>query len=150
MSSSDPVTKLTAHQIEMIQAMFEWPFIYRINVDERVAKKAVELARDFGLKPADSVHAAAAILKKVSALQRWDRDFDKVKHLIPVEEPKQISDQQVIADFKRLGPAPEDFESAQKKLVSAESVPPKEENNETTVQPSGETTPDADKEDYKL
>jgi hypothetical protein len=51
----------------------------------------------------------------VSALQRWDRDFDKVKHLINVEEPKRISDQQVIGDFTRIGPSPEDIENVTEK-----------------------------------
>ena len=111
--SSDPALKLTAQQIASIQSMFEWPFVHKINVDERIAKKAVELSRDFGIKPADSLHAASAILKKVSALQRWDKDFEKVKHLIAVEEPRQISAQGVIGDFKALGPSPEDFKDEQ-------------------------------------
>lgn len=108
--ASDPATKLTGKQIEKISAMFEWPFVHKINVDERVSKKAVELARDFGLKPADAVHAAAAIIRKVSALQRWDRDFDKVKSLILVEEPKQLSQQGILGNFRALGPMPEEFE----------------------------------------
>src|SRR6266568_8319325 len=47
--SNDPATKLTPEQIKNIQAMFEWPFIKKINLDEPVAIKAVELARDYGL-----------------------------------------------------------------------------------------------------
>jgi predicted nucleic acid-binding protein len=122
--SSDPAIKLTAAQILEIQKMFEWPFIQKINLDERIAKKAVELARDLGLKPADSVHAASAILnKRISALQRWDRDFDKVKHLIAVEEPHQISAQHTISDFTRIGPAPEDFEDAKEQHNQLEAHP---------------------------
>ena len=58
--SNDPSTKLTPEQIEKIQGMFEWDFVKKVNCDERVATRAVELARDYGLKPADSVHARAA------------------------------------------------------------------------------------------
>lgn len=107
--SSDPAVKLTPQQIQKIQDMFEWPFVKKINLDERVAQKAVELSRNFGLKPADSVHAASAILKRVSALQRWDRDFDKVKSLVAVEDPVRISNQGALP--LRTGPIPEDFEN---------------------------------------
>jgi len=107
--SNDPATKLTPEQIRKIQAMFEWSFIKKINLDEPVANKAVELARDYGLKPADSVHAASAIVRKVPVLQRWDRDFDKVKHLIGVEEPKRLTPEKPL--FAGLiEPAPKDFE----------------------------------------
>jgi predicted nucleic acid-binding protein len=107
----DPSKKLTVTQIAKIQGMFEWPFVKKINLDQRVANKAVELARDCGLKPADSVHAASAILKKVDALQRWDRDFDKVKYLIAVEEPQRISDPS-LWDLLPVGPNPEDFQDS--------------------------------------
>ena len=73
--------------------MFEWPFLKKMYVDERVASRAVEYARDFGLKPGDAVHAASAILQSCDVLQRWDRDFDKVQHLIKVEDPKRLSPQ---------------------------------------------------------
>lgn len=101
--------KLTADQILKIQAMFQWPFLKKIQVDERVAAEAVRLARDFGLRPADAVHAASAILRKVAVLQRWDRDFDKIGSLITVEEPRWMSAQQTLIDgFRRpIGPEPE-------------------------------------------
>src|SRR5205807_409526 len=85
--------KLTPEQISQIQAMFEWDFIQLIDIDQRVAEKAVGLARDHGLKPADSIHAACALTAKVPVLQRWDRDFDKVAHLLTVEEPQKLSAQ---------------------------------------------------------
>jgi len=107
--ANDPATKLTPVQIEKIQGMFEWPFIKKINLDERVAVKAVELARTCGLRPADSVHAASALTAKIPVLQRWDRDFEKVSHLITVEEPKMITPEKPL--FASLvGPTPEDFE----------------------------------------
>ena len=109
--SNDPATKLTPEQIEKIQKMFEWDFIKKINLDEPVANKAVELARKYGLEPADSVHAASAIIRKVPVLQRWDRDFDKVKHLIEVKEPKYITQEGPLFAAP-VGPTPEDFEAA--------------------------------------
>lgn len=106
--SNDPAIKLTPEQIEKIQKMFEWDFIKKINLDEPVANKAVELARDYGLKPADSVHAASAIVRKIPVLQRWDRDFEKVKGLITVEEPKYLTREGPLL-AATVGPTPEDF-----------------------------------------
>src|SRR5437867_1579641 len=70
--------RLTPEQITRIQQMFEWEWLKKVQIDERVARKAVELSRDYGLHPADAVHAASAILAQVEALQRWDRDFSKI------------------------------------------------------------------------
>jgi hypothetical protein len=109
-----PYERLTPAQIDKIEMMFEWEWLRKIIVDERVAKKAVEISRNFGMRPADSIHAASAVLKKVDALQRWDRDFDKVKHLVNSEEPKtktMSSQPPLIADYaKSIGPHPDDFE----------------------------------------
>jgi hypothetical protein len=92
--------------------MFEWPWIGKIVVDERVANKAVEIARDLDLKPADSIHAASAFLKKVEAIQRWDRDYEKVRKLVPSEEPVRMSSQaDLLHDYRALGPHPDDFET---------------------------------------
>lgn len=108
---AEPATKLTTPQIEKIHSMFEWPFIKLVNLDERVAREAVKLSRSYGLKPADSVHAASAVLKKVEVLQKWDRDFDKVKSLIRVEEPQWITSQTSLIDtIEMMTPKPEDFE----------------------------------------
>jgi predicted nucleic acid-binding protein len=106
-----PYEKLTKEQVSKIAEMFEWPWIKLIILDERIANKAVSIARDYDLKPADSVHAASAILKKVDAIQRWDKDFSKVKSLIAEEEPSKISLQHdLIHDHRALGPHPDDFE----------------------------------------
>lgn len=105
--------KLTTDQVQKIQGIFEWPFVRKINFDERVATKAVELARDYGLKPADASHAASAIIAKIPVLQRWDRDFGRIGHLITVEEPKLISKQGSLFDaLTSVGPTPEDFDEA--------------------------------------
>lgn len=107
--------KLTKEQIEKIQAMFDWPWIRKIQVDERVAKKSVELARVYGLHPADAVHAASAIITQgVNILQKWDRDFSKIAHLIKVEHPKYITEQLSLIEGakKNIGPHPDDFNPA--------------------------------------
>jgi predicted nucleic acid-binding protein len=108
---SSPTQKLTALEIAQIQGMFDWPFLKKMHVDERVAKKAVEIARDYGLKPGDAVHAASALfVPNCSTIQRWDKDFDKVKGLIPVEDPQMISAQQKFDIVTGIGPRPEEFE----------------------------------------
>jgi predicted nucleic acid-binding protein len=105
-----PYERLTKAHINKISEMFEWKWLRKIMVDERTTRKAVELSRDLDLKPADSIHVACAILKKVDALQRWDRDYDKVKSLITVEDPVRLSAQSdLIHDFRTLGPHPDDF-----------------------------------------
>lgn len=108
--------KLTKEQIEKIQAMFDWSWLRKIQVDERVAKKSVELSRVYGLHPADAVHAASAIITPgVNILQKWDRDFSKVSHLIRVEDPKYITDQPILiegAKKKLVGPHIDDFKPA--------------------------------------
>lgn len=48
---------LTPEEITKIKAMFRWPFITTIELDERTAHLASDIARDYGLAPADSVQA---------------------------------------------------------------------------------------------
>lgn len=110
-SHTVPCDKLNAEEIGKIEAMFHWPYIGNIVMDERIARKAVEFSRDFGLKTCDSIHAASAVLKKeISVLQRWDRDFDKIKDLIKVEEPIMISLQGTLP-LQQIGPTPDDFKA---------------------------------------
>ncbi len=116
---SAPTRKLSDAQIARIQAMFEWPFLKPIYIDLRTAQKAVELARDRGLKPGDALHAASAILAKCDAIQRWDRDFDRVNDLIASEEPQRISSQGALAFPAKIGPAPEDFKDDQNQSEAA-------------------------------
>lgn len=105
-----PTPKLTEAEIARIQGMFEWPFVKKIYMDDRVAQKAVEISRQFGLKSADAVHVASAIVGKCSLLQKWDKDFDKVKHLINVEEPTRITPQgDLFSAAHPIGPDPTDF-----------------------------------------
>ncbi len=103
---------LTPTQIEKIKGMFRWPFIQTIELDDRTALYASDLARDHGLLPADAVHAASAILWKAEVLQAWDRDFVPISQQIPVEEPQLISKQLKFEGTggSRIGPTPDDFE----------------------------------------
>jgi predicted nucleic acid-binding protein len=60
---------LTAREIAAIDGMFRWSWIKKIDVDQRIAFKAAELSRDFGLAPSDAVHAATAIIWRLDVLQ---------------------------------------------------------------------------------
>jgi predicted nucleic acid-binding protein len=100
--------KLTTEEIEKINGMFQWHWLKKIDVDQRVAMHAASLARDFNLYPADAIHAASAIPRKVQVLQRWDRDFNKIGHLIKVEDPQMITLERPLFDDlkKAIGPEP--------------------------------------------
>lgn len=104
--------RLSPSEISKVDGMFRWKWLIKVNVDQRVGFKAVELSRDFWLSPADAIHAATAIVWKLDALQRWDRDFNAIEHLISCEYPKMISPQLSIdmPQFPGIGPRPEDFD----------------------------------------
>ena len=103
--------RLTTEEIEKIRGIFRWPFITTIELDERTALFASDLARDYGFQPADAVQAASAILWKLDALQAWDRDFSAVSDKIRVETPVVISKQRNLEGLgpDQIGPTPEDF-----------------------------------------
>jgi predicted nucleic acid-binding protein len=84
---------LSTDVIAEIQAMFQWPWVKKIDLDQRVARKAVELVRDFGLSTADSIHGASAVIAKVDVLQHWERkdEFAKINRLVAVEQPRMIT-----------------------------------------------------------
>ena len=115
---------LTPSQIVQVQAMFKWPFLKKIYLDERIAQRAVEIARDYGLKPGDSVHAASAILAGCEVIQRWDRDFDRIKDLIRSEEPQWISAQQALELVGNLGSTPEAGRKLQEEAITGEQRAP--------------------------
>src|ERR1041385_5455378 len=121
----NPTPKLTAKQIALIQGMFDWPFIKKVQVDELVAKKAVELSRDYNLGSGDAVHAARAIIWKCETIQRWDKDFSRVAHLIPSEEPQRLSGQNMLLALNSYGPNPEEFTDKEepKNGITQETIP---------------------------
>ena len=66
-----------------ITGYLEREFIAWIEVDLPLARKARELARQHGLKPADAVHLATAIRANCDQLMTWDRDdFHKGRRTI--------------------------------------------------------------------
>jgi predicted nucleic acid-binding protein len=91
--------KLTSEQLAKITAFLQHKYIKKVSLDEKVALKAVELARDYGLSIGDAIQAATAIVKELDELQAWDRDFSKTEHLIHAVEPTRITPQTDIEDF---------------------------------------------------
>jgi predicted nucleic acid-binding protein len=117
--SDEVIPKLTSAQISKIQGMFfGWKFLTLIRVDQHIAQRAVEIQRDYNLKAGDSIHAASAESAGLDELQKWDKDFKKVAHLVNVTEPSYVS------------PAGPLFTTAASSLASAgaepssESLPP--------------------------
>ena len=84
---------ISPEEIAEIQAMFQWPWIKKVDLDQRVARKAVELERDYALSTADSIHAASAMIAKADVLQHWERqsEFGKIGRLIAVEHPRMLT-----------------------------------------------------------
>jgi predicted nucleic acid-binding protein len=101
---------LTPEQISQMEKMFRWKWLKKVDVGQRIASKAVELARERNLKAADSVHAATAILHSVDALQHWDKDFRAVQNLINVEEPRWMTAQLMLIDPPRIGLTHDDLQ----------------------------------------
>lgn len=103
---------LTADEQSKIEGMFKWPWLRKIQVHEKVAAKAVELARIYKLKPMDSIHAATAVLSGVDEFHKWDRDYSKVASLLNIVEPYRISPQPTLIDVhKPIAPLPDEFSS---------------------------------------
>lgn len=101
--------QLTDEQVVLLEGMFKWPWLKKIQVHEELGRAAARLARKHGLKPADAIHAATAIEEKADELQRWDYDYTKVSSLISVTEPAYLSEMPPL--FKNLiGPTPSDFQ----------------------------------------
>jgi predicted nucleic acid-binding protein len=88
-----PTKALSKAEIDSLQELFKVKYIQKMQVDERIARRAVALAQEYGLRAADAIHAASAILKPCDCIQRFDKDYDKIAHFIKVEEPERISEQ---------------------------------------------------------
>ena len=84
---------LSPDQIAEMNAMFQWPWIKKVDLDMRVVRKAIELANEYNLYAADSIHAASAIVAQADVIQHWDRKsgFGNLSRLIPVENPRMLS-----------------------------------------------------------
>lgn len=90
---------LTEEQALLIRGMFDWPWVKKIQVGPAIAHRAAEIARSHNMKASDSLHVASALSRSCEVLHRWDRDYERTDALIPSEEPKRLSTQQVL----RLG-----------------------------------------------
>jgi predicted nucleic acid-binding protein len=89
-----PSRRLTDQEIEKIEGMFRWPWLTNILVDEKIVQRAVSISQKYGLKPNDAIHVASALaVKKITAIQYWDKDYERVAELITVEPPTQVSSQ---------------------------------------------------------
>ena len=68
-------------------------FIYPIIYDERSVEEAKRstilnaqrLMDEYGLKPRDAIHAAAALENRIDTIVSYDKDFDEVRGLKRVE-----------------------------------------------------------------
>jgi PIN domain len=60
---------------------FENEFIAVRNLDRVCAEHSRAIIRNHGLKPADAIHVATALLPKVDVLHTYDKE-----HLIPLDK----------------------------------------------------------------
>jgi predicted nucleic acid-binding protein len=99
---------ISPEEIAEIQGMFQWPWIKKVDLDQRVARKAVDIERDYGLGTADSIHVASALIARADVLQHWERkdEFGKIGRLIAVEHPRMLT-YGAVATMPTLSHAPE-------------------------------------------
>ena len=86
-----PKQALPPDVVKQIRGMFAWDYIHLIQLTPAIAHYASDLSRDSGLKPADAIHTASALARKCATLHRYDRDFNKVGHLINIVEPAIVT-----------------------------------------------------------
>jgi hypothetical protein len=100
---TQPTRALTQAEMDGIKQLLNPSRIRTIKLDDRIALSAVDISRNYGLKPVDAIHAASAIElhkhKKVEVLQHWDKGYEKIRSLIPVEFPTRISSQHQFKEF---------------------------------------------------
>ncbi|HLJ85676.1 MAG TPA: PIN domain-containing protein [Candidatus Angelobacter sp.] len=93
-----PTRMLTDEELAGIRNLLTPRRVKTVVVDDRIANAAVEISRTCGLKPMDAIHAASAMTlhrnNRIEVLQYWDKDYERVGHLVPVETPERISAQQ--------------------------------------------------------
>ncbi len=84
---------LSYDEVADIQGMFQWPWLKKIDLDQRIAQNAVKLGLAYALSAADAIHAASAIVAKVDVLQKWEINsgFERISALVPVEAPRMIT-----------------------------------------------------------
>ncbi len=76
---------------DKILDFFEHDFFGIAELTRALGEDAHRLARQFGLKPTDSVHLATALRAKCDVLLSFDPDLYKIKHPdIRIEPPEVI------------------------------------------------------------
>ena len=71
--------KMTSKDEDLIEGMFEKPYIVLIDVDRRTAENARHLLWRFAsLKPKDAIHVASALITKANALHTFDEGLLKL------------------------------------------------------------------------
>lgn len=87
---------LKVEEVTQLQEMFSWAFIRKIQLDERIARKAVSISQKYGLRAPDAIHVASAMERGCACIQTFDTDYSAISHLIAVEEPTVISAQAML------------------------------------------------------
>lgn len=84
---------LDEKQSRRILEYFEHDYIYLVDITRAIGEQGHMLARQYGLKPTDSVHLACAIRAGCDVLLSYDPDFldmpDKPKTIV-IDYPKII------------------------------------------------------------
>jgi hypothetical protein len=84
-------TTLREEQSKMILEFFQNPYIYIRSVTRQVAELAHEFTRTHGLRNADAVHVATAVIAKVDVLYTWDdpkqRRSGLIRHNMKIGNP---------------------------------------------------------------
>jgi len=67
--------------IEAAQALLNFPNLELVPATREIASSALQLIKEYGLRPRDAMHAATAIAEKADCIVSTDADFDVVKEL---------------------------------------------------------------------
>lgn len=86
-----PSRNLSATDASDIKKMFLWPWISKIQIVPTIAEHAADIARNYNLKPGDSLHVASALARGCDSIHRWDRDYTRTDSLITSKDPLRMS-----------------------------------------------------------
>ena len=65
--------------------LLEFPNLRLLAVKRSTILNAQRLMDEYGLKPRDAIHAAAALENRIDTIVSYDKDFDEVRELKRVE-----------------------------------------------------------------
>jgi len=100
---TQPTRQLTDQELKAIQDLFAADYINMIHLDERTINESVTIARKYGLKPMDAIHAASASLKRppIDEFHCFDKDYAKAASILKLTIPSRISTQESFKEFIR-------------------------------------------------